>query len=252
MPSDIGVPPRPGELRFIDSDPHVPFFAIDPDHGLVQPRDACLRWGVIGSRWWALDPWGTVVGEYELYGGDGYLVTNCYELEFSRISGELGTGLLVTGPYREVAPARWQPSGKQLVQLELRVAEIDAIFPTPNARPSPLPERMLAYQRGNWTGDDGREPGSREWVAVGGRWLGLFSLEADGDWRLRYLDSRMATDNFLPANAQHPLAAVDLDADGDPELIIHESWGPAWNDALLRPAGAGYERGFESPGGATI
>jgi hypothetical protein len=248
MPRDIGVPPRPGELRFLDSDPHVAFFAIDPDRGLIQQPDACLRWGVMGSRWWALDPWGAVVGEYELHGGHGYPVTNCYELEMTRVTGDYGTGLLVTGPYREPESARWQPSEQDLARLQARVTAIDAVFASPRGEPpAALSERMIAYRRADGT----REGYSRDWVAVGGRWLGLFSLEA-GDWQLRQFDAQLATDPYLPADAQMPIAAIDLDGDGDPELIVHEHVTAAWNDVLLRPAGSTYERGFESPGGATI
>ncbi|MFV8756032.1 hypothetical protein ACNOYE_36230 [Nannocystaceae bacterium ST9] len=247
MPGDIGVPARPGELRFVDSDPHVAFFGFDPDHGLVQPAEGCFEWGVIGSRWWALDPWGKVVGEFELRGGEGYPVTNCYELDFTPLAGELGTGLLVAGPYREPDTARWDPDAKQLARLQVEVDAIDAIFEHQGA-PAPLAERVLPFWRSDWSGTDA----SREWVAVGGRWLGLFSLEPDGSWRLRQLDASLATDRFLPDDAQRPLAAIDLDGDGDPELIVHEHAGPSWSDVLLRPAGSMYDRSFESPGGATI
>ena len=248
MPSDAGVPPRAGELRFVDSNPHVAFFARDPDRGLVQPANACLDWGVIGSRWWSLDAWGQVVGEFELRGGDGYPVTNCYELDFQAIAGELGTGLLVTGPYRAPEPARWQPDANQLARLEARVASLDAVFAA--ADPArPLAERTLAYRRGGMWTDDG---GSASWIAVGGRWLGLFSWESSGDWQLRYLDASLATDEFLPPDAQQPLAAFDLDGDADPELIVHQDQGPSWNDVLLRPDWSRAELVFESPGGATI
>ncbi|NVB41322.1 hypothetical protein G6O69_26025 [Pseudenhygromyxa sp. WMMC2535] len=263
LPADAGVPAPPGEQRWLASDPHVPFFSLRPDEDggsrihAHEPED-CTGWAVPGSRWHAVGRHGALVGAFVLTGGEGYDVTNCYELGFERESGELGSGLLVTGAYQ--APARslaWTPSAAERTALAGRVAEIDGLFEVPaHADPPPaLAERSLAFVRADIEGE--REGDSTRWIAVGGRWFGLFSLEPERAdpaprWRLRYLDAELAVHGFVPPMAYTPLAAIDADGDGDPELVVHRSDGPSWDDLLLIPGGTSYDEGPMSTGGATI
>jgi hypothetical protein len=245
MPSDRAVPPQPGELRFVDTR-YSAFFAVTPERALIQPPDSCSSWGVSGSRWWALDAWGTVVGEHELRAVDDFV---CHSLWFSPIAGERGTGLMVTGSYRRDDPARWQPDVDQLARLEARVKAIDEALARPNELPAlPLAERVLAYRRTDPESAPFRTRAdhSREWVMVGGRWLGLFSLEG-GEWHLQQFDTRIGIGGWRAKYAYMPVAAIDLDQDGDPELIVHEFDGRLHRDVLWWPGVGVYERGIESP-----
>lgn len=251
IPEDAGDPPADGVVRWLATDPHVPFVRAG-DGGVAQHgADACTRWAIVGSRWHEVDAYGRVVGEVELTGGEGYDATQCYELRFRRVSGRKGVGLLVSEGYEPPADvAAWEPDARARRALDKLVRRVDALFPHEGAGALPDPsERVLYYERP----DDARRGGhSRHWAVAGGRALVVASLERDGSWRIRHMENRYSVEGFGPPVPYRPVAVIDLAGSGDPAVVYHESAGAGWNDVLLEPRGMVYERTAESVSGGTV
>jgi hypothetical protein len=75
----------------------------------------CAPWARTGARWRAVDASGQIAGEVRIAGGEGYDVTQCYELEFAATSGSLGVGLFVeaSSGWRPPPPATWTPAAAE-------------------------------------------------------------------------------------------------------------------------------------------
>lgn len=248
---------KPGSARWLGSNPHVPFFIAVGDD--IQPAGSacCAPWAVRGSRWRAIGRYGEVTGVARVRGGEGYDVTQCYELDLAMDSGAPGVGLFVSEKSRWKTPtqsARWEPTQDALDGLERMVGDLEALLEKPRwesqresktPKPSAVRERMLSFAIGPVA-----ERGERveHFVAVGGRALIIARLDGKEGWKLSHVDLSFAMDG---AESIFPLAAFDVDGDGVPEFIYHWNAGDNWADAILRFDDHGWTLMAESVGGST-
>lgn len=225
--------PAPGVVRFLGLDPHGPL-AVAKGQVLGSPDgSACRRWGPKGSRWKALDALGQVVGEAEVVAMERYDVTNCDELTLKTRSGKAGVGVFASKGYTPLALGASRATPAERRALEATVAARDAKLPRAQwdkkRRDVPLAERLLAW----------RTPAGEEIAAVGGRGLTVYRLTG-GRW-LAVHDERPKPAEVGHADMFRPLAALDMNADGRVEIVIHRRDMDAYGDYTLTPKGKGYE-----------
>ncbi|MCA9540063.1 MAG: hypothetical protein KC620_14295 [Myxococcales bacterium] len=241
----------PGATRWVDSNPHTPLAVVDRDgiHGEAQP--CCAPWARRGSRWRTVNAYGAVTGEAELISGFGYDVTQCYQLAFKQRRGSPGIGLYVSaeGDWRSPRSARWAPSAAQRADFARLLAHVEAKLPERHNPPHdvrpplPLARRTLYF---TMPGPDG----PIRYAVAGGRALVVARLDAQGRFRVAWLDISVMQEGFN--RAYQPLGAFDLDGDQRPELILHIDRDDGWYDVILQfdaPTGIWFERA-QSVGGS--
>jgi hypothetical protein len=248
---------KPGTTRWLGSNPHVPFFIAVGDDISPAGSACCAPWAARGSRWRAIGQYGEVTGVARVTGGEGYDVTQCYELDLAMVSGVSGVGLFASEKGNWKPPtqsARWEPTQHELDSLERMVGGLEALFEKPRwesqreskpPKSSALRERMLSFAIG-----PAPERGDRveRFVAVGGRALIIARLDDKEGWKLSHVDLSFALD---AVESIFPLAAFDVDGDGVPEFIYHWNAGDSWADAILRFDDHGWTLVAESVGGST-
>jgi hypothetical protein len=221
VPADAVEPAScAGGFRWLGADPHVPL-AVTRDGEIVQAdATCCASWGRPGEEWTEVDTWGVPVATRTIAGGEGYDVTQCYELVLDAGSRD---PLLVHGDAPWTAPlsARWEPTTAE------RIAS----------------DRAVYFQLGG-----------ERLAAIGGRTLTIAALEADGTWQTRHTDASWSDGGGAGLDDTYGIRAVfDLDGDGFAEVIIQRSAGDSWDDAILRydPALGSWSIVAESIGGST-
>lgn len=244
----------PGATRWLDSNPHVPFF-IGADGDIESAGQVCCApWAVRDSRWRAIGRYGEVTGVARIAGGQGNDVTQCYALDLKMVSGAPGVGLFASekGNWKSPAQsARWQPSLVETSGFQRLVTTIEALLdkpnwePDPDAKPAPFGDRMVPFAI---KPDPSRGERGGRFAAIGGRALILARLDEDGAWRLSYLDTSIAMGG---GDGMSPLAAFDVDGDGIPELIYRWNAVDTWADAVLRLDYHGWVVVAESIGGSS-
>jgi len=244
---------RAGSTRWLDSNPHVPFFISVRDRIESASQACCAPWAVKGSRWRTIGPYGDVVGTAVVTGGEGYDVTRCYELELDVVKGEAGVGIFAStgGDWRPPArSARWEASKGEHEALVRMVGSITSLLDEPTWRdpdepwPKRWDDRILTFQI---QPDPDRGQRGGRFAAVGGRALLIARLDG-GSWKLSFLDTSTA---MAAGDGARPLAAFDIDGDAIPELIYHWDAGDSWSDVVLRLEYQGWVEAAESVGGST-
>lgn len=245
-----------GAVRIIGAGPSTPFAMIKKGKIVPAGQECCAQWARKGSHWKTLDASGAVVGEAELTGGEGYDVTQCYELDFTKKKGAPGVGLYVDGDYKAPPSVAWTPNEAEKTSLAKMVASLETAM-VPNAiwdcgkipAAEPFAKRSLFFtvptDNGNGT--------PVKWAVVGGPLLVLARLQGDGKWVARHVDA------FGADGCQHrayvPRAAFDVDGDGDPEVFVHYDFGDGFGDIMLGRSHMGFEGKWqllaESVGGST-
>ena len=242
-----------GATRWLDSNPHVPFFISARERIESAPAACCAPWAVRGSRWRTIDRYGEVVGTAQVVGGEGYDVTQCYELELDVVKGNAGIGIFASqsGDWRPaVRSARWEPSKEETEGLMRMVGGLVSLLDKPTWRPEgerwppPFEDRILPFQI---QPDADRDQRGGRFAAVGGRVLIIARLDG-ATWKLSYLDASIA---MAGGNGVRPLAAFDIDGDAIPELIYNWDAGDSWADVVLRLDSQGWSEAAESVGGST-
>ena len=239
LPVDAGTTPAPSTVRWMASDPHVPLAEVFLDELRSPPPGACTDWPARRHRWIAVDAWGQPVGTHVSLGAEGYDVTECYEMRTRVIDGELGVGLLASIGYRPGPSFRDTPSDADRDGLRGFLDRIDAVYGAPEPPVEPMYFRSVDHE-GTPTHN----------AVIGGRVLVVAQL-VEGAWVLRHLENRYGLDTWSSA-PYRPLAVLDLDGDGRPEIVFRESELAAWNDSILVSTGIGWVLDIASVGGATI
>ena len=235
-------------------DPHVPLAVTRRGEIGSAGQPCCEPWAVRGARWLSVNEWGRVVGAAEVSGGEGYDLTQCFELSLRTVEGAPGVGLYVSTGWTSPASARWLPSDEDRASLGALVSHAEALFPPADGEGEvpPLAARSMFFR----AAADPREADQpTQFVVVGGRVLLVASKPEGGSLRVSYLDTGMLNAGWAPADAYRPIAVFDMDKDGWPEIVFHESDGSSWADVILRmqsdSTGRPWERVARSVGGST-
>lgn len=214
------TPAKHRPTQFLGLNPHGPL-AVAVGGRVEEPEgDACRKWGVRGGAWRALDRLGRVVGTARVTELDRYDVTDCDELG---LDGAKGAGIFVRGPYQALEIETFKPTKSQLVKLRKLVEHRDAARPKAQngKKDEPFEKRALLFSV------EGQDP----IAVVGGRALSVFRL-SDKGWVLEREDTARKQDTWAP-NIFSAVSVVDMNQDGIPEIVIHESFIDGYNDATL-------------------
>lgn len=245
-----------GAVRWLGARPHTPL-AISNARGVRSAGVACCdEWSRKGIRWRALDAFGQVVGQATVASRERYDVTGCYEATLARTEGSEGAGLYVAGPWNASASAAWTPTAEERVSFDRFAAEVAHIIHSGIAPTAVPPAGAIFFQARAESGAV-----AKRFAVVGGR--ALFIARFDGpsgdgrqaSWRLAWIDedSLGVQSGAAAPRTFQPIAVVDMDGDGIPEVIAHVDLGDSWSDIVIRmQAGEGiWRKAAESVHGAT-
>jgi hypothetical protein len=188
-------------VRFLGSAPIGPLASVSRG-ALRSPHDrACRSWGAVGSRWKELDALGRVAGDVEVVRREYYDVSRCDELSVRLVRGHRGAGVYVdaNAPYRPAPVSFWRPSE----------ADLETLYRLAGARAREQRTRTFFFEWGT---------SHERFAAVGGRSL-LLCAWRGGRWTIVHderPDSLQGTDREY-----RPLAVMDMNGDGRPELVVH-------------------------------
>lgn len=219
-----------GAVRIIGSEPSTPFATVKGAKIDSAGEACCAQWARKGTKWSTVDSYGQVVGEATLTGGEGYDVTQCYELSFSTKKGKPGVGLYIDGPYTAPKSAVWTPSDIERASLAKLVTSLEAgmvpnaPYPCDGSKALPLGERTLFFH----IKDDTK---AKRFAIVGGPLMILARLQDDGRWVARDVDA-FGSNTCMP-RAYQPRAVFDLNGDGKPEIVMHQDVGDSFGDYAL-------------------
>ncbi|MEZ4294536.1 MAG: hypothetical protein R3B70_06140 [Polyangiaceae bacterium] len=216
------------------------------------PCGARSRWAKVSSKWSALDAWGRVTGTLTISGSARYDATGCRRVSFSEGTGQDGLGVFVAEGSGYVAgtSAEWKAGEASRKRFERLYSAQESAWV--EGKLSPVAGRRTMYfslpaQEASVEGAPTvRRP--ERWAVSGGRVLVVGYEGAGGAWKVGHV---------LPpngkANAYEPLAVMDMNGDGLPEIVVHEEAGGVFSDRVLSfDAGTmRWESAVVSPGGAT-
>jgi hypothetical protein len=248
-----------GGTRWLGADPHVPMAIVSDGRIASAGQACCAEWSRPGAEWRAIDRYGRVVGRARVAAAEGYDATQCYELTLRTAEGEEGAGVYVSGGWTPPPSAEWPPTDAERASFFALAAHADAMFEASgfvdesDRGPAPVADRTLFFRA---PGSERDESAPTRFAVAGGKALLVGALRPDGRWATSHLDADMSLSGYAPADAYRPLAAFDMDGDGAPEIVFHESDGPSWADVVLAmepdDSGRPWSRVAESVGGATI
>ncbi|MFO0588094.1 MAG: hypothetical protein U0441_11165 [Polyangiaceae bacterium] len=225
-------------------------------HGVATPKHPCgvrASWSKKGSQWTALDAWGQVAGTLTVSGSDQHDGTGCHQVSFAEGTGKDGLGVFVSkgSGYSPAPSVRWSPAA----DVEKRFERLYASQATAwiDGKPAASAEhgKTLFFSLPKQEGSPEGAPTERRpthWAVSGGRVLIVAYVGATGSWKVGHVLAPTGKDD-----AYQPLAVMDMDGDGLPEIVVHEESSGVFNDRVLSfDAGAmRWEKTVESPGGAT-
>ena len=249
--------------RWLASKPRVPLAisdcAPDADFFTSSVREAgrqyCKPWAVVGSRWRGVDAWGQVVGTATVEGSDFYDVTRCHEMYLQPKSVEERAVVYASqrGSWEPPPSVEWKPPARQIAGLHRALEAADSLhidpqseadttdratrprlyfrLPVPDVRPDVTADRRTLF------------------AVVGGPYLVIAYVGSDDAWHVAHVDGGHA--DYV---RYMPIAVFDLDGNGFPEIIYHQTDGPSWSDVVLgvNPQDRGsWKRVAESVGGST-
>jgi hypothetical protein len=215
-----------GAVRLIGSEPSTPFATIKKGKLESAGEACCAQWARRGAKYKTLDPYGQTVGDAEIDGGEGYDVTQCYELSFSVKKGKPGVGLYIDPDFVAPKSAVWLPSDVEKSSLMKVVASLEhAMVPSASypcdatAKALPFGERVLYFHA----------DGAR-WAVAGGPLLTIARMQDDGRWIV--VDTQGST-NTCMQRAYQPRAVFDINGDGRPEIFFHSDFGDCFGDVAF-------------------
>ncbi len=216
---------------FLGKDPHGPLARV-VDGKVAKPEDgACTAWGVRGDVWNAVDAFGQIVGAAKVTELERYDVSGCDELTLTKTKGERGVGLFVRGSYEPLAIRKVTLAESVKKDLAAIIAKRDARVPETNHGAEKKPElaldqRMIAYE----------VQGGATTVLVGGRAISVLRLE-QGKWTLEHEKMPQADLVWEEPDMFLPIGVLDMDADGRPEIVVHERYIDGYSDFTLTQNG---------------
>jgi hypothetical protein len=201
------------ESRFLTSRPIGPLAIVRGGVIETPGSGACRSWGPVGSRWYELDAFGRVTGLVAIQGRSYYDYSDCDELSVRPVSGRRGVGVFVDARAVYQAPRvlPWRPTAGLLTALEetVRLRQRGILDLNPRVH-VPFERRAFFFE---WSASGVRH------AVVGGRSLIVLSLR-DDRWIIEYEQKppkmRSQDEGFKV------LAVTDMNADGRPEIIVHQ------------------------------
>jgi hypothetical protein len=213
----------PNITRWLGSGVHLPLAMADKQGLHPPPEKACTDWSEREGRWRALDAFGKVVGLAEVVRGTRADENGCWEVTLRPLSGKPGVGLYVSeaGLWHAPPAHAWTPKAAELEALSKLVHR---------AVPGSPRSEKLSRARGPapifFKTKDGR------FAVMGGRSLVVARHHGGRKWSLVGMPNEVAK----PASGSNirPLAAIDFDADGSPEIVVRRELGKSGHDVVLR------------------
>ncbi len=238
-----------GLTRFLGREPHVPLATFDGRELRSVDAGCGASWSAPAARWRALDSWGQLVGHAVTSGGEGYAVTQSYELALTITDGTSGAGLYVSedSPWTATPSAEWAPSAAQRELYQRFLGRFSRLFREQRASNSEEDRRSTMFFRAS--------SGSNQafFAVTAGRSLMISRFDATrSQWGIVTLHTAQA--RSASGNSFALEAVFDADHDGWPEIFVHHDEHDAfWNDAIFSTHNEGNSWAIEiaSFGGST-
>jgi hypothetical protein len=263
----LAKPRREHATRWYGADPHVPLAVVDAgSHGRIDTigdvaetgaaasraqatvrRRACSGWARVGSSWSAVDRWGQVVGARTLEAREFYEPTGCFEATFPddprAWSSPFAPGRIVlyaSATFRPHPSVEWTPSGAVAREHAAFAAQLTKalVAPTSQCHPDAIPiaGRTMFFRAAD-AGDPDNHVAARErtFAVSGGCALIVAERTGEDAWHAAYVDATMANQTWSNDHAYLPFAVFDMNDDGWPEVLCHESesFGEFYGDTVI-------------------
>ena len=219
-----------------------------------RPCGAKSRWAKASSRWHALDAWGHITGTLTVGGSDRDDGSGCHQVLFQEGTGRdtLGVFVAAGSGYAAAPSAEWKPAADVAKRFDALYATQEGAWVDGRVPRTREQERRrtlyfeLPRQEGGPEGAPSQRRPSR-WAVSGGRVLLVGYVGESGAWKVGHVLSPTGKDH-----AYEPLAILDMNGDGLPEIVVHEEASGVYVDRVLSfDAGTmRWENAVASPGGA--
>lgn len=222
------------EALFVASEPRVPLATVSHAKDGFSIRSVGLKgstcgpsskWAKRGSKWIALDAYGQPIGTALVSGFDTNAETKCRELQFGRKSGKLGEGIYVSADSKWAAgkSLEWSPTDAEKTSFDAFVHTMETHFTKEGADDTKAHSRALFF--------------SSHRAVVGGALLIVARLDSDKVWRIERLipPGKESSSEFTP------VGVLDMDKDGDAEIVYHASNGWEAGDAVMSQVATGWK-----------
>jgi hypothetical protein len=223
-----------------------------------HPCGRKTQWAKIGSEWSALDVWGQIVqsratiADRRFFEGSG-----CHEVSFSAPADPgVAARLFVAkdSGYAPAASAEWKADKDHIKRFEQLYSMQENVWIEGKIVKSATEERSrtlffrLPKQDGSVEGAP-TERRATQWAVAGGRLLVVGYVGESGTWKVSHVMPPNGKDR-----AYEPIAILDMNGDGLPEIVVHEAAAGVFVDRVLAfdPGTMRWEKSVESPGGATL
>ena len=242
-----------GATRWLDGNPHTPLAIVHPK-GIAKPDNACcLSWSKSKAIWTQIDRFGHAVSLHHLVKYEAYDVTQCYEPQL-KLHRQLdqkkkGVGLLFSGKTPHHKPGKPVALGvEDLKQINPILKNLYKAFKAPLTTAKPIGFKV----------GDGEDSSYTQCAVAGGALLVIVCKGKRVDWKLTYIDHSIWTSYDFATSANHfnvPRAILDLNGDGQVEVIVQQNEGASWWDTIIQfqvDDATPWRALHSSVGGATI
>ncbi len=247
------------EALFVASEPRVPLATVTQARDGMSIRSVGLKgstcgpsskWAKRGSKWIALDAYGQPIGTALVSGFDTNGETKCRELQFGRKSGKLGEGIYVSADSNWAASKsfEWSPDDAEKKSFDAFVHTMETHFTKDGADDAKAHSRALFFTTHDADAKSENKPARQEEqekptnkrthrAVVGGNLLIVARLDSDKVWRIERLipPGKESSSEFTP------VGVLDMDKDGDAEIVYHASNGWEAGDAVMTQAPTGWK-----------
>ncbi|PCJ64876.1 MAG: hypothetical protein COA58_11420 [Bacteroidetes bacterium] len=233
--TNVGVGTSKSTVNVLGQSPHVPFAVIDNDTISSAGQFYCEEWANAQTEWYNLNEFGEIVGTSKVVSKDFYDVTKCYELELKTTIGLDGIGLYTSKNVDwEVDSSQiWAPLPEEKMKLDTFLFKMNELV-IDHGKPSYVDtlEGKYIYFKipANKNENKNYFPNTR-CVVYGKRYLVIAYLNNQNEWTLAHLENEYTNNDYKLFT---PIALIDIDKDGIPEIIYQDSLGHAFWDKILK------------------